>query len=164
MPAALPTDTQPWHQQFWPWFLIFLPASVVVAGFVTLYIANKHSDDLVTDDYYKNGLAINRQIEKIERATALGISATLQMSEHSVAVTVAGAVEADTLTLYLSHPMEADRDMTIELVRVEPGFYAGTLEQTAFSRWHWTLENPGEPRWRLNGSVDLNSSGNAAPY
>ena len=161
MPAALPTDSQPWHQQFWPWFLILLPASVVVAGFVTLYIANEHSDDLVTDDYYKNGLAINRQLEKIERATALGISATLQISEHSVAATVTGAIAADTLTLYLSHPLEADRDMTIELVRVEAGFYAGTLEQAAFSRWHWTLENPGEPRWRLDGSVDQTSSGNA---
>ena len=44
-----PEDTQPWYRQFWPWFLISLPASVVVAGLSTLYIANRHADDLVVD-------------------------------------------------------------------------------------------------------------------
>ena len=70
-------DTRPWYRQFWPWFLILLPASVVVAGLSTLYIANRHADDLVVDDYYKDGLAINRQLEKKQRANVLGITAQL---------------------------------------------------------------------------------------
>ena len=43
MSRRLPVeDTVPWYQQFWPWFLILLPASVVVAGLTTLVIANRH--------------------------------------------------------------------------------------------------------------------------
>ena len=57
-------DTEPWYRQFWPWFIIMLPASVVVAGLSTWYIAHRHADDLVVDEYYKSGLAINRQLEK----------------------------------------------------------------------------------------------------
>jgi hypothetical protein len=149
------TDTLPWYRQFWPWFLIMLPASVVVAGLVTLYIAIEGADDLVVDEYYKDGLAINRQLEKKELAAEYGITAELAFSAHSVAVTVNGEVNADKLNLTLSHPLEADRDFLVELTRVEPGFYAGLLEQSIFSRWHWTLENQDGPRWRLDGSVDL---------
>ena len=70
-------DTLPWFKQFWPWFLIALPATVVVAAFVTLYIANRHSDDLVSKDYYKNGLAINLQLESKNLAEELLITSEL---------------------------------------------------------------------------------------
>ncbi len=71
--ATLPGgDTQPWYRQFWPWFLILLPASVVVASLYTVYIANRGADDLVVDEYYKDGLAINRQLEKEQRSLATG--------------------------------------------------------------------------------------------
>jgi len=74
-------DTQPWYRQFWPWFLILLPASVVVAGLTTLVLANRHADDLVVDDYYKDGLAINRKLEKQQRADQQGISVNPQNEE-----------------------------------------------------------------------------------
>ena len=57
-------DSQPWYRQFWPWFLIALPATVVVAGLTTWWIAAHKADSLVVDDYYKEGLAINRQLRK----------------------------------------------------------------------------------------------------
>ena len=155
MNTPLDYDSLPWYRQFWPWLLILLPASVVVAGLITLYIASDGADDLVVDEYYKNGLAINRQLEKKERAAELGISASLEFSKYSVAVSLEGQVSAQTLYLVLSHPLEADRDFTVELQRVEAGFYAGTLAQAIFFRWHWTLENRMQPQWRLDGSVDL---------
>ena len=157
-------DTQPWYRQFWPWFLITLPASVVIAGLTTVYIAHEGADDLVVDEYYKNGLTINRQLEKKQRATALGISASLEFSAHSVAVSTQGDVSAGKLFLVLSHPLEANRDFTIELERLEPGFYAGTIDRPLVHRWHWILENRASPAWRLDGSVDLNPPGNDEPH
>jgi hypothetical protein len=146
-------DTQPWYRQFWPWFLILLPASVVVAGLTTLVLANRHADDLVVDDYYKDGLAINRKLEKQQRADQQGISARFEFSSQSVAVTVSGPVVAPRLSLLLSHPLESDRDFRVELSRVAPGHYVGTLEQAVTPRWHWTLEMPGTDGWRLDGSI-----------
>ena len=39
-----------WYKQFWPWFIIALPASVVIASFVTLWIAISNPDHLVVDE------------------------------------------------------------------------------------------------------------------
>ena len=41
----------PWYKQFWPWFLILLPGTAVVATLYTVVIANQYADDLVVDDY-----------------------------------------------------------------------------------------------------------------
>lgn len=41
------TDSQPWHRQFWPWFLIALPAISVIFSFATLYIAVSGADEVV---------------------------------------------------------------------------------------------------------------------
>lgn len=41
----------PWYRQFWPWFLIALPATVVIASFYTLYLAMTHPDPLVIDKH-----------------------------------------------------------------------------------------------------------------
>ena len=43
-----------------------------------IFIANEGADDLVADEYYKNGLAINRKLEKLERAEQLGIEFVYQ--------------------------------------------------------------------------------------
>ena len=41
---------EPWYRQFWPWFIIALPASAVVASFFTLYLAISNPDQLVVDE------------------------------------------------------------------------------------------------------------------
>ena len=155
-------DTRPWHRQFWPWFLIMLPASVVVAGLSTLYIANRHSDDLVVDEYYKDGLAINRQLEKKQRASAQGISASLQFDSGSVSVRLDGPVNSEELVLLLSHPLEADRDFTVTLDKASVGLYTGILEAPVAARWHWTLEAQDGAGWRLDGVVQAADTGHAA--
>lgn len=146
-------DTQPWYRQFWPWFLIGLPATVVVASLYTVYLASSGADDLVVDDYYKDGLAINRQLEKKQRSLALGVDATLAFENGQVSVRVTGPVEAASLDLLLSHPLEADRDFEVKLTRAGDDLYQGDLAYTVEPRWHWTLELPGPNGWRLDGSV-----------
>ena len=154
MTSQLPReDTLPWYRQFWPWFLIMLPASVVVAGFTTLYIANRHADDLVADEYYKEGLAINRQLEKKERAAALGIEATLRIEGREIRVFLAGQERANQIQLRLSHPLESDRDFLVTLIRSGDGQYRGSLRHPVATRWHWTLESGTPDGWRLDGSV-----------
>jgi hypothetical protein len=163
MKAAFPGgDTQPWYRQFWPWFLILLPASVVVASLYTMYLASSGADDLVVDDCYKDGLAINRQLEKKERGEALGVSAALAFSDELVTVQVTGPVDVARLSLLMSHPLEADRDFSVELIRTGPGVYRGALTDAVAPRWHWTLESTGPEAWRLDGSVASRDIGNAA--
>ena len=56
MPTQQPNNIEtesvepPWYRQFWPWFIIALPASAVIAGFITLYLAITRPDYVVIDD------------------------------------------------------------------------------------------------------------------
>lgn len=53
-PNPVPGQDVPWYRQFWPWFIIALPASAVVAGFITLWLAITNPDGLVvSDDQYQ---------------------------------------------------------------------------------------------------------------
>jgi hypothetical protein len=159
MATKLPAyDTKPWYKQFWPWVLIGLPGSVVIAGFTTLYIANIHSDDLVVDDYYKNGLAINRVLEKNAKAQALGIEAQLHFSEVAeiwqVEVHITGPEPNSELNLSLSHPLEADQDFSVQLLNSEEDVYTAYLPRPVAAHWHWIIESKGSTPWRLDGSID----------
>src|SRR5690625_454185 len=67
----------PWYRQFWPWFLLGMLGSVVVACGITLYIAVANPDSLVRDNYYREGLAINQELAASSRARELGLRAGL---------------------------------------------------------------------------------------
>lgn len=52
----------PSYKQFWPWFLFLLPASAVVAGIITLFIAQDMGQDRFLDGYQKLGrVVVSRQ-------------------------------------------------------------------------------------------------------
>lgn len=52
-----PTQT-PGYKQFWPWFIFFFPAAAVVAGIITLFIAQDMGNDRFLKGYKKVGLAV----------------------------------------------------------------------------------------------------------
>lgn len=114
-------------------------------------IANQHADDLVVGDYYKTGLAINERLEKRERADAMGISADLAFTATNVTLTLAGETNPNTLTLRLSHPLEADQDFTVTLNRAPQGRYFGLLQHPVQPRWHWALHSSDDTQWQLDG-------------
>ncbi|MFC1701799.1 FixH family protein [Pseudomonadota bacterium] len=48
--AQIPGMNEPWYRQFWPWFIIALPASAVIASFITLWLAVSNPVTLVVND------------------------------------------------------------------------------------------------------------------
>lgn len=152
--SAIRYDSKPWYRQFWPWFLISLPATVVIAAVSTLIIASTGADDLVAADYYKEGLAINQRLEKETRAQALGLKATLQIEGARLQLQLVGPSDTPYLHVRLSHSLEADRDVELELRRTAPGEYSGELDTPISGRWHWSAEPVSPETWRLNGLID----------
>ena len=49
---------RPWYRQFYPWMLIALPASAVIGGGFTLYLAITRPDALVRQDCVKDGVVM----------------------------------------------------------------------------------------------------------
>ena len=54
----------PWWRHAHVWLLISGPAIVVVAGFVTLWLAIRTPDPVVEEDYYQRGLKINETLRQ----------------------------------------------------------------------------------------------------
>jgi len=96
--------SKPWYREFWPWFLISLPATAVIAGLTTAWLAFQSADGLVVGDYYKAGLAINQTLARDDTARALALTATLQPDNDTLTLTLTGRLQAypDLLSLTAS--------------------------------------------------------------
>jgi uncharacterized protein len=57
----------PWWKYGHVWLLISGPAAVVVAALLTAWIAVARPDPVVAEDYYRQGIEINKQLAR-ERA------------------------------------------------------------------------------------------------
>jgi hypothetical protein len=152
------SDNTPWYRQFWPWFLLALPASAVVGGIVTLTIAVRTSDGMVVDDYYKEGLAINQQLKRDRLAEQLGLNALVRFYSESnrLEVQLTGTPQETDgpLQVRLIHPTRGEQDRVIPLEALGEGRYAVELEPVLLSHWHVILE-PGDRSWRLVGRMRL---------
>jgi len=55
-------DTKPWWEYGYVWYIITGPLLVVIAGFITLYLAVTRPDPVIDDNYYQNGININKTL------------------------------------------------------------------------------------------------------
>lgn len=158
-------DTQPWYRQFWPWFLIALPATAVVAGITTLNLAMDTNDGLVKDDYYKEGLAIYKDAARVESAHRLGIRAQVSVDEASGRVDVqlndAAIGQVQHLALSVTHPTLAHRDQRVVLSRTTAGHYVGRLAALEDANWKLAL-SPPSGQWRVSGRLAVPKQASAA--
>jgi hypothetical protein len=146
---------QPWYRERWPWILMAGPAIVVVASLITAWLAIRSDDGLVVDDYYKQGLAINKILRRSEAAERLGITAELHLVDDRVRVRL-GAAAGGPLTLKFAYPTRAGMDQSLKLTMVRPGVYEGRLQPLRPGRWHVFLE---QRDWRLAGDWTLPAAG-----
>jgi hypothetical protein len=56
------TTTPPWWRFPLLWMVIAGPALVVVASFVTLWLALRTPDPVLAADYYRRGIEINQEL------------------------------------------------------------------------------------------------------
>lgn len=139
-----------WHEEPLAWLVFGLPATVVVACFVTLAIAMHSADDLVVDDYYKAGLEINKMLAREERASQLGLRFTLDLTTPgTVALALQGNgdfIYPPTLDLRFTHATRAAEDRVVTLTHGEGAHYRGQVASLPAGAWYVDLSTP---QWRL---------------
>jgi len=141
---------RPWYRDRWPWLLMAGPAIVVVAGFATAWLAWSTDDGVVADDYYKQGLVINRQLERSARGEALGLGAILELSpEGSARLRLSGLADAAapaSVRAKLTNATRAGNDRVATLERGADGVYRGRMAPIPSGRWLVSVETD---TWRL---------------
>lgn len=152
-PAA---HTQPWYRHPFVWLLIALPASAVIGGIITLWIALRTDDGLVTDDYYKRGNEINQDLQRDQAAASLGLKAQLMLAQdHRTLRILFDQPVTDTLQIKLMHPTRAGLDQTATLQALGPQLRTATLPR-ALEQPNWLIEIADSAgKWRLRGEWKL---------
>lgn len=164
-----------WYKQFWPWFLIFLPASVVVASIVTIVIAVQGADSLVSDDYYKQGKLINQDLSKIEYTKKIGLSGGLSIKDNILHLSVnakeKGITMPPVLKMSFIHPASAAKDLSITLIeltdakstapkKIASANYTSQnnielVKKLSQGAWYVRLQ-PLDKNWQLKGKIKNN--------
>lgn len=145
---------KPWYRQFWPWFLIALPATAVIASLYTVYLAASDPDALVVDDYARIGKATHLRQERDRMAADLGARADVSLETPGKIVVQLDldAPRPEDLWLVLSHPTLAERDRQIPL-SFDGIVWSGVLDVDPASRWYLQI-GPENGNWRLAGQLD----------
>lgn len=151
-----------WYKQFWPWALIALPASAVIASLFTAYLAAHKPDALVADDYYKAGLAINKELAAQRSASQMGINAQVHIDTATslIFIELHGNFTAppDSLLLRLIHPTLSGQDLSLTLNRHTDGHYSATwpMQNIAHNPIRWqALLTDTTRHWEISTHITL---------
>ncbi|AOF81157.1 fixH family protein [Methyloversatilis sp. RAC08] len=160
----------PWYRHRWPWLLMLGPVTVIVAGVITTWLAATGNTALVADDYYKQGLTINRTLERERRADELGVKVAitaLPQGEGSGDGTMRLDVRLSMtdpaklpgrLRIFLAHPTRSELDRELLLDGVG-GLYSGVVQDLAPTHWKLVIEDDVRD-WRRQDSLLLDAGKN----
>jgi hypothetical protein len=138
---------KPWYREPWPWLLMAGPAAVLVAGAATIWIAFASADGLVAEDYYRQGLAINKRLAREQAARQLGVAAEIRAESGTLQVLLQGDAP-EALFVHLAHATRAGHDVRLRLARSGSGTYEAALPELPAGRWRIAIEDP-RGAWRI---------------
>jgi hypothetical protein len=142
----------PWRSVPLMWFVVGLPLAVVVAAFVTLGLAIRSADDVVRDDFRKEGLAIYADPARDAAAAEAGARARLEVDATGrivASLTLERGEPPGELLVVLSHATRAEYDQMVSL-RLRDDTYEGRGQALAPGHWYVEVTPPGR-EWRLKG-------------
>ena len=150
------TSKSPWYHEPLVWLVIFFPAVAVVGSLFTIYLAISSNDGLVVDDYYQQGLEINRVLARDQAAKFHGLQAILDFNRDPKLIYLTLNAKPDyvlpnQIELKLSHHTQ-HFDNQIVLERVANALYRGPLPDLQPGAWYVEL---AADDWRLLKSLQV---------
>jgi len=146
-----------WYREPYVWLIISFPLAAVIGGIITLMIAIKSDDGLVVDDYYKQGLEINKLIARDETAVQYDIEARLQLSEQDeqFRIFLSGNhdfVSPKEIQVNFLHATRSGFDKILNLSNTDTNFYTGILPPLIPGKWHIQIEADD---WRVLETISI---------
>ena len=143
-----------WYRHGWVWFVFTIPFAAVLFGIVMIVSANYQPDDVVVDNYYKEGKGINKRLARDARASEMGVNVTLSALTETGAVFGIEQAEGD-IQMTLFHVTDQAQDMTFELTAQGNGVYTVSsvdLSERLSQPGIWYIEFT-DSDWRLRKRV-----------
>lgn len=150
-----PARRERWIHEPWMWLVVGAPLVVVCASIATGIIAWRSADKLVASDYYRQGLHIDKDLQRDANAKTYNMSAQLSLyGENRLQMHLRGAAKLPAVAqiqLARKGSGEAEVQTLLALRQVQPGWYETTLPAALLQdskTWH--LKVIGDD-WRLTG-------------
>lgn len=151
------TKIDHWYQE--PWMLLVLggPAVVVVAAIFTFYIAWQGEDNVLTKDYYRQGINIDNDINRDAKADEYRMLANVKVdSAGKTQLHLEGNTNLPATILMVvssyAQGSEFEALQKINLTKVKAGEYEGSVKIPSpanaenLELWHVKVIGPD---WRL---------------
>ena len=160
---------RPWFRQPYVWMVIAIPLSSVIVGMVMLWLSIVSFDGMVADDYYKQGLQINRVLNRERAALAAQLSGTFRLRRADSHLLLGSAQRGyrlpDQVQVRFSYATSAGRDVAFTMMRSAAAAhdeYVGPALTLPQGRWYvYVSANAGDgadggrdtSAWRLSGTL-----------
>lgn len=146
---------KPWYKQIWPWLLIAIPLFAILRAVHTVYLMNQQSPDLVVDEYYTEGKAINQNLAKYKEAASRNLQGKILLAGNKAVVTFAtNAALDDTIVLDFTHATLAANDFQVEAQRSGESMYVAELPATLSGKWNLIVHDSAT-QWKLRAELTL---------
>ena len=152
------SDQKPWYKHPHLWLVICLPIISVVVSLSFARTAFLNKADIVRDDWYMDGKALEQDLSRDTAAAAANLRAQISISPQGQVDAILShnpnTAVPPQLDLYFFHPIKAKKDHKIILKRREDGHYQGQLDAELLKPSNYHVELDGY-LWRLSSRVDL---------
>lgn len=145
-------NSEVWYRNPWVWLIIALPMSAVIGGIATIIITNQHQPDMVVDDYYKQGKAINQELTLYNNAKTLNVSLELKVSEQRIEVR--STTEYPALKVKMIHSTLANQDFDLVLTPNAKGSLSSSISSIMPGKWQIIIM-PMDSAWKIKKDVAL---------
>ena len=142
----------PWYKNPWVWLVIALPMSAVVGGIITIFITNANQPDMVVDEYYKKGKAINLELSLYRKTKELGLEFTVKFEDNRVVITP--NKQHPALKVELVHSTLAAKDFDLVATPNANGQLTATFEQELTGKWQMFIA-PMDSSWKTKTELAL---------
>ncbi len=151
------SETRPvedWYRNPWVWMVICIPFTAVLFGIVMITSATWFPDDVVVDNYYKEGKAINQRLEMDMEASKRNVRATGTFTSDAVELELLGAYDS-AVVLKVFHVTDSSLDQEIVLLPESGSRYVADDVSLPFAEAGiWYVEIVGaDSNWRLRERV-----------
>lgn len=147
-----------WYKEPWMLLVVGGPAVVVIAAIITGFIAWQGEDKVISKDYYRHGLNINKDIYRDAKASEYKLQAKTQVDAATgkILLQLEGKTQLPSSVLLSvstsSSTSVYEQIQKISLSQVQPGMYEGALkmpsatDSASLALWHVQIEAAD---WRL---------------
>ncbi|MFY0700094.1 MAG: FixH family protein [Bermanella sp.] len=147
-------SNRPWYKEPYVWMLIGFPLTSIIVGLSLLTISILNKDTLVRDNYYKDGLAYNQELEWDKKAKSLDIRVDIQVNDNQLILNLLNSRQntPSTLKVTLGHPTIPEKDRQSHLQLTKDKRFIGFIEPTENGRYYLLVESV-EQKWRIRQDI-----------